>query len=729
MNFEKLFKILSYTAVFFGFFSVWVSGAFGIIGTGLFIGVMIAAWLLEGTRWQIPEKLGTGLIVLALPLFYLDWKYQFLSFANSENLAPVILVQLILSLVAIKLLQKKSDRDWIFLYLMSMFVVLLAAGLSISALYLGSFLMFLLTMLCSAIVFEIRRTARNMGERSDLGEERAKLIRERTLSEMPVRRLPMTAIILILFTMVVGLPIFFMLPRVGGAGLGRDGGISTSTGFSDVVNLGGIGRIQQNDEVVMRVRLDNRESVDGPLYWRGIALDTFDNKSWRNSRASVKEPFLRRERNLIQIDLPSGKEDLTGQTIYLEPLDTSVLFALSRPIAFQGGFAYLLKDADGSIRFPRSNQRASYRVLSDRRLPGPDRLRRDKSTADSVENRYLQLPADLDPRIPAFAQDIIKGGNNRYDSAKAVETHLQDHFGYSLQMRAQGGQPLADFLFNIREGHCEYFATAMAVMLRTQGIPTRIVNGFQQGEYNETADVYVVRQANAHSWVEVFFPNEGAWVPFDPTPFAGQPINAAGSSAIGDRFSKYFEALEAYWIQYFVGYDDQEQRSLARYVRDAMADYRVESTSILTGYVERLEMWWEDLRGNSGLDRRTTAFLYGVGSVAGALLLILMPPWLYRKIKGYVTRRHLLSWMRGRNVRSIVAFYERMQTILEGKGFERAPHQTPLEFALSTGVPGVVRITEKYNRVRFGEKVLSRDEAREIENLLEDLELDTKTQG
>src|SRR5687767_12182303 len=121
MNFERFFQIVSYAAVFCGFFSLWVSGAFGIFGAGLFLAVFAAAWLLEGSRWQISEKVGTALLVLALPLFYLASRKGFPGFSGGEAAIAGVLARMVLSLSAIKLLQKKSDRDWIFLYLMSFF--------------------------------------------------------------------------------------------------------------------------------------------------------------------------------------------------------------------------------------------------------------------------------------------------------------------------------------------------------------------------------------------------------------------------------------------------------------------------------------------------------------------------------------------------------------------------------------------------------------------------------
>ena len=163
-------------------------------------------------------------------------------------------------------------------------------------------------------------------------------------------------------------------------------------------------------------------------------------------------------------------------------------------------------------------------VYSDISLPTNKQLSLDNSPYLLTSQKYLQLPENMDIKISNLAQDVVKKSNasNRYEQAKAIESYLHNNFKYTLDLKAGGNEPLADFLFNVREGHCEYFASAMAIMLRTQGIATRIVNGFQTGEYNETADIYVVRQKEAHSWVEVYFPTEKVWVPFDPTPAAGQ---------------------------------------------------------------------------------------------------------------------------------------------------------------------------------------------------------------
>ena len=233
MNFERFFRLVSYAAVFCGFLSLWISGAFGVAGTLLFVALMIAAWRLEGSRWQISERLGTALIVLALPAFALAWKFQIIAFAGGEAAVAGVLAQMILSLAAVKLLQKKSDRDWIFLYLMSFFEVLLAAGLSISPLYFVTFIAYLLVMVSAIIAFEIRKTSRAVELKISGEEPDEKDPNSESQTALPVRRLPTAAVVLIVFIAALALPLFFILPRVGGAGFGgNQGGLSTSSGFS-----------------------------------------------------------------------------------------------------------------------------------------------------------------------------------------------------------------------------------------------------------------------------------------------------------------------------------------------------------------------------------------------------------------------------------------------------------------------------------------------------------------
>ena len=712
MRSEKLFQFLSYTAVFCGFFALWISGIFGVVGTALFLAALIGGWILEGTKWQIGERVGTAFIVLSLPAYYALTRSGFFSGGSPDLLLPSILARLIVTLSGIKLLQRKSDRDWIFLYLMAFFEVLLAAGLSISALYFASFIAYVFVMVCTIVLFEIRKTAR----------KHASLQASESQASLPAARIPVTAVVLIIFIVVLAAPMFFLLPRVGGAGFGgKNGGVKATAGFADNVRLGRIGTIQQNNEIVMRVRLDGtRPDELEDIRWRGVALDTFDNQYWRKSRSGSIDRLAKGPQDLIQVAPLRGREATVLYTVYLEPLDSQAMFVLPRAVGVQGPMTHVLRDADESLRFASRGDRVSYRVLSDTSLPDISALRRDNGLYAEDYHGYLQRPDDLDPRVAELATDITKDTRNRYDAAVAVESYLQTQFGYTLEQKAGGDQPLADFLFNVREGHCEYFATAMAVMLRTQGIATRVVNGFQRGEYNETADVFVVRQRNAHSWVEVYFPAENAWVTFDPTPPAGQNLTDE-SAGLAKRFNNYLEALETYWIQYFVAYDSAEQRSLFTSVRRSVANYGRQTSTFMDLSRQELLTWWRDVRGDSGFERSVTAIGYGVAFLATGIIGIIAFVWLYRRIVKLTLWSRLREFLFGRQGASVVEFYERMVTVLASKGLVREPHQTPLEFANAVGIPEAVGITEKYNRVRFGRERLTADERDELERALKNL--------
>ncbi|HEX2268648.1 MAG TPA: transglutaminase domain-containing protein, partial [Pyrinomonadaceae bacterium] len=349
-------------------------------------------------------------------------------------------------------------------------------------------------------------------------------------------------------------------------------------------------------------------------------------------------------------------------------------------------------------------ERIMYKAISDTNEPPAETLRADMRAYPPGFERYLQLPENLDRRIVFYAQTVIRGAQarNRFDAARAIEQALQEDFGYSLEMKASGPDPLSDFLFNVRAGHCEYFSTAMAVMLRTHGIAARVVNGFLPGEYNETSGAYTVRQSDAHSWVEVYFPTTRSWVTFDPTPSAGrvEPV----STGLTAQLHKYAEALELLWFQYVVGYDKQEQRSLASSLHNRVFDYGRIASNLLATIQSYL----------------TASALSAVMVVMGVALI------LFTLIFG--RRWWRLVWGRTAAVPndeatySSVQFYERLLNAMEQRGLARDKHLTPLEFANTLDSGQALMITRAYNRVRYGNQRLSASEKREIERALSELE-------
>lgn len=727
MSFNTYFRASSYAMLATGALALAVSGGLSIVLALGFALVLALAWKLEDSRWQIPERTGLVIVVLSLPLFYLDWRFNT---DAQERVGVAALAHLILFLSTIKLLQKKADRDWVFLYLISFFEVLLAAGLSVSPLFLATLGLYMLAAFSTVVAFEIKKARRNVkvSETRLLVAPDATLFRrlrkrpaaQHSLGE--ARRLPFVSLVLLVLIFTVALPLFFIAPRFGASAFARAGGGSTRvTGFSETVELGAIGKLQQSNAVVMRVRVEN-ESPGLYLRWRGIALDTFNGRSWKRDMEESKPPLS--GRTFYQLDTTDSVHDLTTQTFFMEALDTPVLFAAPRVIAIQGALPYVKLDREGAITTRQHpHDRITYKAISNTTEPEPKELRSD-SKPYTAQSRYLQLPERLDPRIASLAREWItkEGARNRYDAARAIEQHLQRDFGYTLEMKAgRGGvDPLADFLFNVREGHCEYFSTAMAVMLRTQGIATRVVNGFQRGEYNDAADVYTVTQKDAHSWVEVYFPETGAWVTFDPTPPAGRPVRE--TTGIVSRLGKYAEAMELYWNQYVIGYDRQEQRSLATSLRNQIFNLREVLSEMWEGAKASVTDWVSAARSAVGMGGASGA---GGSSwpliIFSALLLPILLLLVYR-IRRYGFWRGLKVWQREEERASVVKFYERMTKVLAERGLRREKDETPLEFAGATGMTDVLRITRAYNRVRYGAQDLSAAEVAEIEQCLTRLE-------
>jgi transglutaminase-like putative cysteine protease len=700
----------SYAVVFSGFLTLYFSGGISGLIALFFLAVFVLAWFIEETDWQISERIATALIIFFIPLLYFDWRYQLSFYISREAIAASSLAKAILILAAIKLLQKKANRDWAFIYLISFFEILLSAGMTISPLFVVALLFYLFFIVCSIIAFEIKKTKESINKQKETAEKPIHL------------RLSAISAVLLILILSFAAPLFFLLPRVGGTGIGSGLGNGTVTGFSDSIRLGQIAQIQQSDEIVMRARIEEGKELVKEIKWRGIALDYFTNLSWQKSRKEYNEPFVKTEKDFFIVDGFSRNPNLVTQTIYLEPLDIPNLFTLSRPVAFQGSFKLINKDIEGAITVVRSgSERFSYKAFSDISLPAIEDLKKDNSPYPIGTARYLQLPANLDSRIARLATEIINTANasNRYDKAKAIESYLQNNFGYTLNLKASGEQPLADFLFNVREGHCEYFATAMAVMLRTQGIATRVVTGFQSGEYNSTADIYIVRQRDAHAWVEVYFPQTNSWIAFDPTPAAGRLSANPNQAGILRRFRSYFDALETFWVQYVIAYDNQEQRSLISRISEQK---NLQNNLLLWGtkISKEVEEWWKNIKGERGLK---TSLLTASKTLFLLLLLtsiVLLSRFLLEKFR--ILLKTLKDRLFPNGSSPKIEFYERMLKILAEKGYVRKDSQTPLEFAAMLNMFEVAKLTEEYHQVRFGNKKLSVTEERDIEVLLKNLE-------
>ncbi len=367
----------------------------------------------------------------------------------------------------------------------------------------------------------------------------------------PRRGAGLAATAVALFAVSAG--VFLSLPRLQAGAMARWGAATSVSGFSDEVSLGDLGAIQTNPTPVMQVEaraFGSEEPILPPLRMRGVALDAFDGEAWR--RSGVVVPW--------QVpDRPRGERagDIR-QDVLLEPLGERVLFGLPRVLAMRTEGLTLLGQEPKNVRHMGEPRRMSYRVWSRPVAAGPEVLR-EASRAHRLNPRaqrhFTRLPEGLDPQVVELARRLTVGATTPYDKAVALERHLRENYTYTDVPEAGTlGQPVVDFLFETRRGHCEYFATALAVLLRATGVPANVVNGFYGGEWNELTGFVTLRQSDAHSWVEAYLGTAG-WVSFDATPEATAPPARGWWSQAAD-------AMTRAWRQQVVDFDLGDQLAL-----------------------------------------------------------------------------------------------------------------------------------------------------------------------
>ncbi|MEO7331282.1 MAG: transglutaminase domain-containing protein, partial [Minicystis sp.] len=312
----------------------------------------------------------------------------------------------------------------------------------------------------------------------------------------------------------------------------------------------------------------------------------------------------------------------------------------------------------------------------------------------SERPRYLALPSDLPERIRTLSTDWTRGLATPLEKAKSIERHLRTEFRYDLgSPSGKSKQPLDDFLFESKRGHCEFYSTAMAVMLRTLDVPTRNVTGFIGGSYNRFGRFYAVRQGDAHSWVEVFLDDQG-WVTFDPTP----PGDAAPKSELGGAWAyvrDFLEATSQRWDRHVVGYDLNQQVSLFQTLT------RNRNGSMLP----------------SGFKRPKHLAPIIVGGV-----LVAAGVYVYLRRRG---RKRLLATKPGeaRSASALLAteLYELLDGAMSAQGVPRSPGLPPLRHAEALATldhplsEEIMALTEIYLRARFGGEVLSDEIHRDFE--------------
>ncbi|MFQ5723698.1 MAG: DUF3488 and DUF4129 domain-containing transglutaminase family protein, partial [Terriglobia bacterium] len=458
--------------------------------------------------------------------------------------------------------------------------------------------------------------------------------------------------------------------------------------------------ILKNPSLVMRLRATEGETLAlQGLKWRGIALARFDGHRWY-TQSNLAQVITRSPGGDFDLPLRPRGGAASRQVRYsvlLEPISSDVLFAAAVPLELRGRFRAIGMDQGGSLLHLRQSYgMVNYDVISDVGEPSPNVLRSLPSEYPSwVRETYLALPA-VDPRVTELAEQLTANQDNPYDKAAALESYLRTEFGYTLELpSAPEEDPVAHFLFERRRGHCEYFASAMAVLLRSEGIPARLVNGFLTGEYNEVGENYIVRASDAHTWVEVYFPGVG-WIEFDPTP-RGTATNHTWWTTV----RHYYDAFDLWWDDWVINYDQ------SHWVRTLQKTGRtMRSAWHLRWWLRRMRRQFATGVNQTGSRALTSPYALPVSLGLLALVMLL---WRGRALADWLRAYRLLHGNgRGRGLRGTEAtlLYQRLLRTLERRGFRKRATQTPLEFVggLPQPEPGgaVDEFTRLYNQARFG---------------------------
>jgi hypothetical protein len=322
--------------------------------------------------------------------------------------------------------------------------------------------------------------------------------------------------------------LFFFFPRYQGVlQIGMD---DSSTGLTDTLKPGSISRLANDDSTAMTVRItDGRFLSPETLYWRALVLWNYENGAWTTGGA--------RKLNNDEIPKNAPETAVIDQEITIWPHFHNWLFALDYPIHeaehFSGEPGWSEYRFGGIVQMAGMgglNQMERYRIQSASILA-------DATLTPEERERGLQLPDgkgdQIEPRVKALADRLHQGCADESAYINAV-LHFFRHGGfvYSEDPGPSGPHALSNFLFKRKVGFCEHYASAFALLMRLEGVPARLVAGYQGAQFNPYKDIYIVKQSNAHAWDEVWVAAEKRWRRVDPTAIIAGGDNLSGTNQV-----------------------------------------------------------------------------------------------------------------------------------------------------------------------------------------------------
>ena len=718
----------------------------------------------ENGAWITLSNWVLNLLGLAsLPWIAWDFRAAFARGSVVTALAHLMLFLLVVKLYSIR---HEKDKWHIMVAIFFLFVGAMATSSHVSILpYLLGFLILGLLVLGRFAHLHVA---------APFGEERT---RSRTLpirTPLAAGTLLVALVAVPLFATMPRIREPFILGRGTGGG-----GMARTTGFSDSVDLSLTSSIRGNRNVAMRVRYDDDSRLGNAadLRFKGAAYDHYRDRRWFRAmrRAEVLIPQateslaryfdLTPEARTIHQPLvdpssqpPVDRTPINHAEIFLQPISNSSLLlpmeALSLELDLQTTVG---RDLGGAILLPvRPREPLRYRVALGAEPVIFAQLDEDPTSdlsalgLDGLTPRMAELahqvmgspvgadpasdpargeapPGAAPPGEPPSGEPVLGDANGepRAEESGALtddqridrlEQHLLTQYAYTLDYLGRDGEsPLDDFLFEYKSGHCELFASAMVLMLRSEGIPARLVTGFLGAELNPLEGYYVIRQQNAHAWVEAYTPTRG-WRVYDPTPPDGRPSVARQSLKL--LLTQIYDFITFRWDRYVLTYGADDQESFFRKMR------------------ERMRLFWGKLKNLGEDEPSQEPAPYTVERAAGEDLT---SPWVWRSGISLpillaifaLVAAGLMVWNRRRLLTGQAAYLQ-LRRRLEHSGLEVSDALAPLELleqavARFPNAAGAVRhVVDHYVRESFAGRPLEERERKGLRDALSSAEAELK---
>lgn len=464
------------------------------------------------SRFALPGAVQTVLTVVS-------FLYYGAQFSRDNLVSPA--VNLLVLLLAVRLTGTKNARNYLQLFVLSLFILAGSSLHRLDVLFL-IYLLLLLFLIGTALVILTFYTAES----------------SMTVSAGSFRRILAVAVLLPAGSLPLMLLFFVIMPRTQYPLWNfLNAGPTSTTGFSDRVTPGASAAVTETKNVVFRAACPRMEP--SMLYWRGIVLNTFRNGSW-----------VREEPPERHVPLPANGQPIRVR-IVPEPQTGRYLIALNLPLDVEGVRSRRSGDLVFTTGVPL-NRRVRYDSIS-----APASFLKSLHKVDMPF--YLRLPGSIPPKIAALGAVIREEGTTARDKIAAVESYFRRaRLRYATTGLPTGPDALDDFLFGSRVGHCELFASSVAVILRLAGVPCRLVGGYYGGIYNDVGGYYVVTEDRAHVWVEAFVPGTG-WISIDPSSWSTGFSERKEGPGVVDRLRMLADAAAYYWNMSVITYDMEKQ--------------------------------------------------------------------------------------------------------------------------------------------------------------------------